>query len=232
MAASLRHPNSVARLDLDEAARRIVMELAAGGTMREVLRDRGPRPLRRALKRHLQILSALGAAHRRGIVHRDLKPANLMFRRDADAPGSEVMLGDFGVAHLPAAAGAEAPRTDAERVRRQRDAVGTLAYMAPEQRKTDEAHPRSDLYSAAVVLFEMLTGRYPWPPHILLGGARKRGDFQLPKSLREGPSSDLVAALQEHLDAIGDPDVAGRPDTDEALRTAAELRDRAVAETM
>ena len=103
--ASLRHPNVVAVLDMDEASRRIVMELAAGGTLRDVLRERGPRPLRRAIERHGQVLSALAAAHRRGIVHCDLKPANLMFRRDVDLPGVEVMLGDFGVAHLPDASG-------------------------------------------------------------------------------------------------------------------------------
>jgi hypothetical protein len=228
MAASLRHPNIVAILDLDEAARRIVMELAAGGTMRDVLRERGPRHLRRGLDRHVQILSALLAAHRRGIVHRDLKPANLMFRRDPDAPGSEVMLGDFGVAHLPGTG--EAPRTDAEQARRQRDAVGTLAYMAPEQRKAGDANPRSDLYSSAVVLYEMLTGRFPWPPHLLLSGARRRGDFLLPTNLREKGPAELLAALQEHLDDLGDPDPALRPDTADALVRATELRDRAVAE--
>jgi serine/threonine-protein kinase len=90
---------------MDEASRRIVMELAAGGTLKDVLRERGPRPLRRAIERHGQVLSALSAAHRRGIVHCDLKPANLMFRRDVDLPGVEVMLGDFGVAHLPDATG-------------------------------------------------------------------------------------------------------------------------------
>jgi hypothetical protein len=225
LAASLRHPNIVAILDLDETARRIVMELAAGGTMRELLRDRGPRPLRRALQRHVQILSALGAAHRRGIVHRDLKPANLMYRRDPDAPGSEVMLGDFGVAHLPAAAVADPAR------QRKRDAVGTLAYMAPEQRKAGEVSSKSDLYSAAVVLFEMLTGRFPWPPHILLGGARKRGDFALPSQLREQGPPDLMTAVQDHLDRLGDPDTAQRPDTAEALASASALRDRVVAET-
>jgi hypothetical protein len=103
--ASLRHPNVVAVLDMDEASRRIVMELAAGGTLRDVLRERGPRSLRRAMERHGQVLSALAAAHRRGIVHCDLKPGNLMFRRDADLPGVEIMLGDFGVAHLPDASG-------------------------------------------------------------------------------------------------------------------------------
>ena len=233
LAASLRHPNIVAILDLDEASRRIVMELAHGGTMRELLRERGPRPLRRGLERHVQILSALDAAHRRGIVHRDLKPANLMYRRDPDAPGSEVMLGDFGVAHLPAAkTAAVAPRGEVDRARRQRDAVGTLAYMAPEQRKIGEASPRSDLYAAAVVLYEMLTGRYPWPPHILLGGARKRGDFLLPSNLRDKYPPDLMAAVQSHLDDLGDPDTAMRPDTAAALNRAIELRDRAIAEAI
>jgi Protein kinase domain len=228
LAASLRHPNIVAILDLDESARRIVMELAAGGTMRDVLRERGPRHLRRALDRLVQILSALLAAHRRGIVHRDLKPANLMFRRDPDAPGSEIMLGDFGVAHLPSIG--ETPRTDAERARRQRDAVGTLAYMAPEQRKAGEANPASDLYSSAVVLYEMLTGRFPWPPHVLLSGARKRGDFLLPSHLRDKGPPELVAAVQDLLDDLGDPDSSVRPDTAGALARASVLRDRAVAE--
>jgi hypothetical protein len=229
LAASLRHPNIVAILDLDEASRRIVMELAHGGTMRELLRERGPRPLRRALERHVQILSALDAAHRRGIVHRDLKPANLMYRRDPDAPGSEVMLGDFGVAHLPAAASAGPPSAAAERGRRPRDAVGTLAYMSPEQRKATEASARSDLYSSAVVLYEMLTGRYPWPPHILLSGARKRGDFLLPSQLRELYPADLMAAVQLHLDDLGDPDAAVRPETSAALAAASALRDHAIA---
>jgi len=230
LAASLRHPNIVAILDLDEAARRIVMELAAGGTLREVLRERGPRPLRRALERHVQILSALEVAHRRGIVHRDLKPANLMFRRDPDAPGSEVMLGDFGVAHLPAAGAA--PPSEAERARRQRDAVGTLAYMAPEQRKLGEASTRSDLFAAAVVLYEMFTLRYPWPPHVLLAGTRKRGDFLLPSQLREGAPADLIAAVQEHLDQLGDPDASARPDTAAALQVASDLADWAIAENV
>ena len=235
LAASLRHPNIVAILDLDEASRRIVMELAHGGTMRELLRERGPRPLRRGLERHVQILSALAAAHRRGIVHRDLKPANLMYRRDPDAPGSEVMLGDFGVAHLPAAAvqpGAPSPRGASDRRRGQRDAVGTLAYMSPEQRKVGDVTFKSDLYSAAVVLYEMLTGRYPWPPHLLLGGARKRGDFLLPSQLREKYPAPLVAAVQAHLDDLGDPDAAARPDTTGALSIAVALRDRAIAEAI
>src|SRR5262249_3074420 len=160
---------------------------AAGGTLRDLLRERGPRTLRRALERHTQILSALSAAHRRGIVHRDLKPANLMFRRDGDLPGVEVMLGDFGVAHLPDAA---AP-TGADPAHARKEAVGTLAYMAPEARRGSDPDPGNDVYAAAVVLYEMLTGRHPWPREILLAGARARGDFRPPADVVAGAPAAL-----------------------------------------
>jgi hypothetical protein len=223
--ASLRHPNVVAILDLDEDQRRIVMELAAGGTLRDVLRDRGPRNLRRALERHTQILSALSAAHRRGIVHRDLKPANLMFRRDADLPGVEVMLGDFGIAHLPDAAGA----TGASAAHARKEAVGTLAYMAPEQRRGDDPLPAGDLYAAAVVLFEMLTGRHPWPRETLLAGIRQPGDLRLPPEVAVQAPPELVARLEDHLAQLADPSAPRRPTTDAALAEAYRLREAAIA---
>lgn len=225
IAASLRHPNIMAILDLDERARRIVLELAAGGTLRTVLRDRGKRTVRRGIERHAQVLSALSAAHRRGIVHRDLKPANLMFRRDPDEPGAEVILGDFGVAHLPSVESLEVSAAE------KAQAVGTLAYMAPEQRRAGEVDPRWDLYAAAVVLFEMLAGRPPWPRDILLSGVRRRGDFALPAEITETVSADLAAALADHLDRLGDPDPARRPTTTEALAEARQLRDLAIGES-
>jgi tetratricopeptide (TPR) repeat protein len=219
--ASLRHPNVVAVLDLDEPSRRIVMELAAGGTLRDVLRERGPRKLRRGIERHNQILSALAAAHRRGIVHCDLKPGNLMFRRDTDLPGVEIMLGDFGVAHLPDADGGVAS------VARRAEAVGTLAYMAPEQRR-GEVSPAADLYASAVVLFEMYTGHVPWPREALLSGARRRDDFQLPDELL-ATAGPVAPALAAHLFALGDPDPARRPTTTVALEEAQRLRERILA---
>ena len=225
--ASLRHPNLVAVLDLDEKARRIVLELAAGGTLRELLRDRGPRTLRRALERHGQVLSALSAAHRRGIIHRDVKPANLMFRRDPDTPGVEVILGDFGVAHLPDATGAVG--AEAARGKRPAEAVGTLAYMSPEQRRGEAPRPSDDLWAAAVVLFEMLTGRPPWSRDVLLAGARRRGDFRLPEEVTAGAPAAVVARVQEHLDALGDPDPAQRPSTEAALADAFALRAEIIA---
>jgi serine/threonine-protein kinase len=227
VAASLRHPNIVAILDVDEKARRIVMELAGGGTLRQVLRERGPRNIRRALERHAQILSALEAAHRRGIVHRDLKPGNLMFRRDPDEPGAEIMLGDFGVAHLPDEKG-ETGAAAAED-KKPSEAVGTLAYMAPEQR-SGEATPSSDVYGAAVVLFEMLTARVPWARDVLLAGSRSEDDFQLPGEVTAGLQPQLAAQLQAHLRRIGHPDPEQRPSTAEALIEARNLRDFAIAE--
>jgi tetratricopeptide (TPR) repeat protein len=219
--ASLRHPNVVAVLDLDEASRRIVMELAAGGTLRDLLRERGPRTLRRAIERHTQVLSALAAAHRRGIVHCDLKPGNLMFRRDGDKPGVEVILGDFGVAHLPDESGAVAA------VERRAEAVGTLAYMSPEQRR-GEVSAASDLYASGVVLFEMFTGRVPWSRDAVMAGSRRASDFQLPRSIfADAPA--LCESVQTHLDHLADPDVSKRPTTLQALAEAQRLKERIIA---
>ncbi|HUH03430.1 MAG TPA: protein kinase [Kofleriaceae bacterium] len=228
IAASLRHPNIIAILDLDERARRIVMELASGGTLRGALLDQSRRSVRRALERHAQILSALNAAHRRGVVHRDLKPGNLMFRRDPEAPGVEVVLGDFGVAHLPNEAGATGAAAATQE--QPGEAIGTLAYMAPEQRAGQPVDPRADLYSAAVVLYEMLVGRTPWKRDVLLSGTRRAGDFHLPPDVTREIQPELAIRVQAHLDSLGDPDPAGRPATEPAVKEARRLRDLAIAE--
>ncbi|HEY4182442.1 MAG TPA: protein kinase [Kofleriaceae bacterium] len=214
--ASLRHPNIVAVLDMDEPSRRIVMELAAGGTLRDVLRERGARPLRRCIERHNQVLSALAAAHRRGIVHCDLKPANLMFRRDVDGAGVEVMLGDFGVAHLPNESG-------------KKEAVGTLAYMAPEQRR-GELTPAVDLYAAAVVLYENCTGRAPWAS-ALDARARKADDLRLPDFVFANIPKDVTDEVQAHIMRLGDPDPTRRPTTAQAVVESQRLRERLIAAT-
>lgn len=226
--ASLRHPNVVAVLDLDEASRRIVMELAAGGTLRDVLRERGPRPWRRVIERHSQILSALAAAHRRGIVHCDLKPANLMFRRDVDLPGVEVMLGDFGVAHLPDSTGAA---STSGAVGKRAEAIGTIPYMAPEQRR-GEISPAVDIYATAVVLFENLTARIPWSRERLMSGIRNPDDFLLPEDIVAKVPATIGDEVQQHLLRLGDPDPSKRLTTAQALAEAQRLRERIIAATV
>ncbi|MBK9032455.1 MAG: protein kinase [Myxococcales bacterium] len=225
--ASLRHPNVVAVLDLEEKSRRLVLELAAGGTLRDLLRERGPRSIRRAIERHVQLLAALAAAHRRGVVHRDVKPGNLMFRRDPDQAGVEIMLGDFGVAQLPDAHGSTG--ADVAHGRRAAEAVGTLAYMSPDQRRGAEPVPADDLYATAVVLYEMLIGHHPWSREQILAGTRTRHDFHLPDAVTATAPPELAAALVAHLDRLGDPVTAARPTTDVALAEAIALRAQAIA---
>lgn len=205
--AALRHPNIVAVLDLDAPARRIVMELGAGGTLRELLRTRGPQLPRRAIERHVQLLAALVAAHAQSVVHRDVKPGNLLFRRDPDLPGVEMMLGDFGVAHLPQAQATQG-------------AMGTLAYMAPEQRR-GEVSPAVDVYAAGVVLWEALTGALPWPATAIW--PRDPAMLPVPAALGDVPH-ELRTATLRHLYALLAEAPSARPSSADAFTAARALR--------
>jgi serine/threonine-protein kinase len=150
-AGSLAHPHVVEVLDLgatDDGLPFIVMEHLEGSTLGELLDREG------ALEDiALQALGALAAAHGRGIVHRDLKPDNIFLTRRGKR-GDFVKLFDFGVAKFldPGEGGVTAQGTT----------VGTPDYMSPEQVRGKDVDPRSDVYSMAVVLWEMLAGR---PPH-------------------------------------------------------------------
>jgi serine/threonine protein kinase len=168
---ALQHPNIVRVLGVDPFAEipYLVMELIRGPSLDRVIAE-SPSGLEPAAAGNILtgILRALEAAHAAGILHRDLKPANVLLhlndasatRRPADARPDDVRLTDFGLgaggpdAMRSIVASVAAPAADA--------LVGTLAYMAPEIR--DGSRPpdaRSDLYSAGVVLFEMLTGERP-----------------------------------------------------------------------
>lgn len=121
-----------------------------GGGSAEALVERGGVPARRAAEIVDRVLLALGAAHRRGVVHRDVKPSNILLD---DVGGA--FLTDFGVAHL-GDAGATATA----------GVLGTLRYMAPEQRAGEPATPRSDLYALGVVFGELLGARAALPPAV------------------------------------------------------------------
>jgi tetratricopeptide (TPR) repeat protein len=215
VAAALRHPGIIAILDLDESERRIVMEHAAGGTLRQRLGS-GPLAPLEALERHVELCSALAAAHARGVVHRDLKPANLLFRREGNE--SELVLTDFGVAHL----------AGADRRASGREPVGTLAYMAPEQRRGGDATPAADIWAAAVILWECLTGRLPWSQEALFAGRRVEGELALPPATFAaigalGPG--VAEGVSQHLAALGAVEASARPDAPLALTSARALVD-------
>ena len=124
----------------------IVMEYLAGGSLEQALRD-GPVSARQALTWLEQAANALDAAHREGVIHRDVKPANLLLdRRD------HVHVADFGIA---SAAGLDS-------LTQTGTVLGTASYLSPEQAKGERTTPASDLYSLAVVAFELLTGHRPF----------------------------------------------------------------------
>ena len=146
--AQLSHPNIVSVYDVSRGGdiEYIVMELIDGITLKQYMEKRGQLNWRESLHFITQIMRGLSHAHSRGIVHRDIKPQNVMVLRDGS-----VKVADFGIACLENAA-----QTLTQ------EALGSVHYISPEQARGDRTDARSDIYSAGVVLYEMLTGRLPF----------------------------------------------------------------------
>jgi serine/threonine protein kinase len=146
--AMLSHPNIVSVYDVsrDGELEYIVMELIDGITLKQYMERRGLMDWRESLHFITQIMRGLNHAHSRGIIHRDIKPQNIMILRDGS-----VKVADFGIACL-----ANAGQTLTN------EALGSVHYISPEQARGDRTDARSDIYSAGVVLYEMLTGRLPF----------------------------------------------------------------------
>lgn len=146
--AQLSHANIMSVYDVSssQGIEYIVMELLDGITLKQYMERRSRMNWREALHFITQIMRGLSHAHSRGIIHRDIKPQNIMVLRDGT-----VKVADFGIACL---AGAGQTLTQ--------EALGSVHYISPEQAKGDRIDERSDVYSAGVVLYEMLTGRLPF----------------------------------------------------------------------
>lgn len=147
--AQLDHPNVLRIYDVghEDGQDFVVMDLAEGGSLAARLKERGPMPPDTAIAYVVQVLSALAAAHATGIVHRDVKPQNILLDRRGTA-----LLADFGIAMLE----------DDQRTTKTGTAMGSLAYMAPEQRlDARRVGPAADLYAAGATLYHLLTRANP-----------------------------------------------------------------------
>jgi beta-lactam-binding protein with PASTA domain/predicted Ser/Thr protein kinase len=181
-AAGLSHPNIVSIYDRGEAEGTyyIAMEFLDGRSLKELIVGRGPAPIKVAIEYARNILAALGAAHRQGIVHRDIKPHNVLIGAEG-----RVKVTDFGIA-----------RSGASQMTEVGSIIGTAQYLSPEQARGAPVDQTSDVYSAGVVLYEMLTGQVPFTGDTPLEIAMKHLS-EVPK-----PPSELRPEIPHDLDSI------------------------------
>ena len=202
-AARLSNPGVVAVYDqgsLDGVAY-LVMEYVEGPTLRDLI-TAGPLSVKEALGLVAQLLRPLGAAHRAGLVHRDIKPENVLLPSD----GSVAKVADFGLAR----AVTEVTQTTTGNV------LGTVAYLAPELITSGDSTSRADVFSAGVVLYELLTGEQPFTADspIQIAFRNVHEDVPLPSAL----VPDMPADVDELVATMTRREPQERPaDADEAL---------------
>ncbi len=157
--SALSHPNVVSVNDygISDGMPYLVMELLTGRTLADLIDDDGPPEIELAMEIQRQILRGLAFAHEKGIVHRDLKAANVFLQALPDAP-HHVKILDFGLAKIFTTEQGEADPT----LTKSGTILGTPAYMSPEQATGSSVDVRADVYSAGVLFYEILTGRYPY----------------------------------------------------------------------
>lgn len=211
LSAGLAHPGVVGVHDFGEDGDQVylVMELVDGGTLRDLLRQRGPLDAATTVAVLRPLLAALAAAHAGGLVHRDVKPENVLI-----SSTGTVKIADFGLVrplHSATLATGDV-------------ILGTVAYLAPEQVETGAADPRTDVYAAGIVAWEMLTGRPPYGGDTPMAVAYAHVHRDVPPPSSEPTAMEVPDTLDRLIVAATRRDPASRP-----RDAAAFLRDLAVA---
>ncbi len=202
--AKMFHPNiiTIHNFAVHKAPGRVeqpfyVMDLLAGTSLMEELRDNDSLPLERALSVFTQAASGIGYAHSKGIIHRDIKPGNVMLLKQPDASGATVKIVDFGIAKLTADSDiAQQHLTSAGEV------CGSPLFMSPEQGLGQPVDARSDVYSLGVTFFEALTGDLPFKANSAVDIMLLHQSAPIPELNAFGDGGDFPPTVQIVLERM------------------------------
>src|SRR5450432_1984581 len=227
-ASRLNHPNSIQIIDSGQdtdGTLFIAMELLPGRDLAQVIRDEFPLPLPRVVRIMTQVMSALDEAHAQGVIHRDLKPSNIMLT-ERRGEKDFVKVCDFGIAKATTPDGEDDDRQQMLTI--QGLVCGTPEYMSPEQARAEVLDGRADLYSAAIILYQLVTGDIPYRADSPMGivsrhlaetpvrPSARRPDLPIPKSVddiilrgmekdrykRYGTALEFRAALESIVSSV------------------------------
>src|SRR3989475_2533592 len=214
LASSLDHPNICTIFDLDEenGLHFIAMQHIEGRNVRQLVNGR-PLELQSALRIGIQVTEALTAAHARGIIHRDIKSGNVMV-----TDSGQVKILDFGLAKLLDETEAQTSGIHQTELTEVGVPYGTATYAAPEQARGDRVDARADIFSTGVLLYEMLTGTWPFRGKSTID-VRHAVIYDQPKPLIAARPGPTPAHLQQILDK------AMQKDPRDRYQKIAELRD-------
>lgn len=190
----------------DDGDAYIAMELLRGMTLAELVRREGRLPPSRAVALVKDVAKALATVHARGLIHRDIKPENI-FVTELDTPREHAKLIDFGVARVTEAELGE----HSIAYTRVGVAIGSVAFMAPEQRNPDEVEPATDVFALGVTLYEAVTGKLPYDGDTIAAQVSARAKGAIIPLTKRVPNVAWPAGLEPLLRRMLAPDRAARP---------------------